>query len=108
MRADLVTTHDFKSRLEAPGAWGGGAALEGCADASLYGRMKSAGLTGIERLPQLAVFEGDFAAQDLDKNIMPLLNPTETAMWRTAMDRARTEGTFFLANPFHCAIGSKP
>jgi len=69
--------------------------------------MQLAELTDVEKLPQLAVYEGEFAAQDLEKNIMPLLNSAETAAWRTAMDKAETEGTFFCTYPFHCAIGTK-
>ena len=98
----------LKARLEAPGAWGGGAATEGCADASLYGRLRNAGLMLTKISPQLVVFDGDFAADDLNINILPLLNPTELSAWQSAMTSGRKATTFFLANPFHCAVGSKP
>jgi len=28
--------------------------------------------------------------------------------WHTAMAQAETAGTLFMAQPFHCAVGTKP
>jgi hypothetical protein len=36
------------------------------------------------------------------------LDPAETAAWRAAVAAAERDGTFFIAQPFHCAVGVKP
>ena len=34
-----------------------------------------------------------------------LLSRTELTEWRAAVNQARNEGTFFISEPFHCAVG---
>jgi len=40
--------------------------------------------------------------------IVSSLNPEETEEWRTAVAQAVADKTYFIAQPFHCAIGTKP
>jgi hypothetical protein len=36
-----------------------------------------------------------------------MLKPEEVNEWRKAIAQADVEGTFFIAQPFHCAVGTK-
>jgi hypothetical protein len=36
------------------------------------------------------------------------LNLAETEAWHAAVVQAENDGTFFIAQPFHCAVGTKP
>ena len=36
------------------------------------------------------------------------LTATEKAEWQQAVAAAKADGTFFIASPFHCAVGTKP
>jgi len=40
--------------------------------------------------------------------ILADLTAEETAEWQAAAAAAKTDGTFFIASPFHCAVGTKP
>jgi SAM-dependent methyltransferase len=80
---------------------------EGCADASLYRRMRQAGLTELTMLPQYATFTAGERLEFEQERIVAMLNPEEADEWREAIVRADTEGTFFIAQPFHCAVGTK-
>jgi hypothetical protein len=44
----------------------------------------------------------------LQATILPTLSPEEAKEWRNAVSQAEAEGTFFIATPFHCAVGTKP
>jgi hypothetical protein len=68
----------LQAKVNAPGAIGSVAA-QGCADASLYQRFHQAGLT-----------------------------QEEAQQWQSARVQAEAEGTFFMAWPHHCAVGTKP
>jgi ubiquinone/menaquinone biosynthesis C-methylase UbiE len=80
---------------------------EGCADAGLYRRMRQAGLTELTMLPQYATFTAGERLEFEQERIVAMLNPEEADEWREAIVRADTEGTFFIAQPFHCAVGTK-
>ena len=79
----------------------------GCADASLYRRFHQAGLGQVKMLPQLAVFGREHMAS-LQDNLLATLNREEEEDWRAAVIQVEAEGTFFIADPFHCAVGTKP
>jgi len=49
--------------------------------------------------PRLATFEQQLAT---------LLSEREAQEWWRALGQAKTEGTFFMAMPLHCAVGTKP
>ena len=104
---NLPLTAKLKAKVEAPNAWGAGAGEEGCADASLYQRFRQIGLTSLRMNPQLAAFANEANLKYLESIIIPTLNPDETQEWRAAVEKSQIEGTFFIARPFHCAVGTK-
>jgi ubiquinone/menaquinone biosynthesis C-methylase UbiE len=81
---------------------------EGCADASLYRRMRQAGLKELRMLPQWATFSAGERLEFEQDRIVGILSPEELSEWRNATAQAGAEGTFFIAQPFHCAVGTKP
>jgi hypothetical protein len=92
-----------------PGMIGGGMSPQGCADASLYTRFHALGLTGMRGFPQLvAVRPGSLRLPRYQQQILAALNLAETEAWQTAVAQAESDGTFFIAQPFHCAVGTKP
>jgi hypothetical protein len=88
---------------------GGGMSPGGCADASLYQRFHALGLKELHCFPQLvAVRPGSPRLARYQQQILAALSPTETEAWRRAVARAESEGTYFVAQPFHCTVGTKP
>jgi SAM-dependent methyltransferase len=83
---------------------------QGCADASLYRRLHQAGLKHVVRFPQFAAFDDPQTgqAQFAIGAILSALTEEETAEWHMGMTQAVAEGTYFIAQPFHCAVGTKP
>jgi SAM-dependent methyltransferase len=79
----------------------------GCADASLYRRMRDAGLTLRRLFPGLVAFTGPMGYYYLDR-LEAGLSDAERHEWHTAIAQAETAGTLFIAQPFHCAVGTKP
>ena len=99
----------LKAKVEAPGIIGGGVAPGGCGDASLYRRFHALGLTGLKCFPQLvAVVPGQPRLKRYEQQILAALSPPEAETWRRAVAQAETEGTFFIAQAYHCAVGTKP
>jgi ubiquinone/menaquinone biosynthesis C-methylase UbiE len=98
----------LKAKVEAPGAVGG-VATQGCADASLYRRMRRAGLTRVKMLPQMAVFASADAVmlQFMQDQLLAKLTQEEAREWHRARAQAEAEGTFFMTFPHHCAVGAK-
>jgi ubiquinone/menaquinone biosynthesis C-methylase UbiE len=81
---------------------------EGCADASLYRRMRQAGLKELSMFPQWATFSAGERLEFEQDRIVAILTPEELSEWQKATAQAGAEGTFFIAQPFHCAVGTKP
>ena len=83
---------------------------QGCADASLYRRVHQAGLTHVQMWPQFAAFEQPDTpqAQFAYGAILGTLTAEETQEWHVSMAQAVADGTYFIAQPFHCAVGTKP
>ena len=105
---NLPLPDELKARLEAPG-WASDRGHQlGCDDASLYRRLRQAGLTQVKMFPQFAAFDERSRLQSLQGDILPTLSPDAVQEWRTAVAQAEAEGTFFIATPFHCAVGIKP
>jgi 2-polyprenyl-3-methyl-5-hydroxy-6-metoxy-1,4-benzoquinol methylase len=96
------------AKLEsAPGA---GAAERGCADASLYRRFASAGLTSLKLGPQLGPNQPQHGLELLRlfaTRILQALSADEVEECRTALARAIDDGSFLWAEPYHCALGTK-
>ena len=60
--------------------------------------------------PQFATFEQPDPpqAQFAYGAILGALTAEETQEWHLAMAQAVADGTYFIAQPFHCAVGTKP
>ncbi len=99
----------LKAKVDAPGIIGGGAAPNGVADMSLYRRLAALGLTGLKCFPQMvSVVPGSERIERYQQQILAALTPAETATWHDAVAAAKADGTFFIAQSYHCAVGTKP
>ena len=104
---NLPLRADLKAKIEAPGSFGAGVEDRGCSDASLYRRFQQAGLAQVRMLPQLAVYVERPTLQWQQELILGTLTPNEVIEWQGAVSDAEAEGTFFITQPFHCAVGTK-
>jgi len=105
---NLALPAALKAKVEAPG-WASDRGHQlGCDDASLYQRVRQAGLIQVKMFPQFAAFDERSRVQSLQADILPTLTPDAVQEWCTAVAQAEAEGTFFIATPFHCAVGMKP
>src|SRR5271167_3115449 len=87
----------------------GGAAPKGVADMSLYRRLAALGLTGLKCFPQLvSVVPGSERIERYQQQILAALTPAEAETWHQAVVAAEADGTFFIAQAYHCAVGTKP
>jgi len=99
----------LRAKVETPGMIGGGMSPGGCADASLYQRFHALGLRELRCFPQLvAVRPGSPRLARYQQQILAALSPAEAEAWRRAVAQAELDGTYFVAQPFHCAVGTKP
>ncbi len=99
----------LKAKVDAPGIIGGGAAPNGVADMSLYRRLAALGLKGLKCFPQMvAVVPGSERIERYQQQILAALTPAETATWHKAVAAAKADGTFFIAQSYHCVVGAKP
>ena len=78
----------------------------GCADASLYKRMERAGLRNVVMLPQWATYASGERLQQQQERMASRLTPEEAEEWRAAIAAAGSQ--FFISQPFHSAVGTKP
>jgi ubiquinone/menaquinone biosynthesis C-methylase UbiE len=104
---NLPLSAQLKAKVESATLFSGNVTDKGCADASLYRRMNKAGLKDVAMLPQWASHQDGARLDYLHDRIVALLTPDEFTEWRAALDQAKIEGTFFIAEPFHCAVGRK-
>jgi SAM-dependent methyltransferase len=97
---------DLKTKAQTPRGFVG---THGCADASLYRRCRQAGLTHVQMWPQFAASEQTQTAQAQFAHgaILGALSAEETKEWHAGMVQALADGTYFIAQPFHCAVGIK-
>jgi ubiquinone/menaquinone biosynthesis C-methylase UbiE len=102
---NLPLRAQLKTKAEAQG---GHVQEQGCADASLYRRLRRAGLEHVIMFPQLATYAEGERLEYMQERIVASLRPEELTEWRGAKARADAEGTFFIVQPFHCAVGTKP
>jgi hypothetical protein len=60
--------------------------------------------------PQLAAFDDAETAQAQFAigALLSALTTEETEEWHVAMAQAVADGTYFIGQPFHCAVGTKP
>ncbi|MEE9146962.1 MAG: methyltransferase domain-containing protein [Candidatus Tectomicrobia bacterium] len=103
---NLPIRSELKARAEAP--WGLHIVAQGgCADTSLYRRFHQVGLKDTKLFPHLAALDGPMGYYYLDR-IEAALNDEDAQEWRAALSQAERDGTLFIAQPFHCAVGTKP
>jgi len=105
---NLKLTPALKGKVEAPGLTGGNVGPGGCADMSLYERMHRAGLLNVINMPQWASQNEGERLDFMHDRIAALLGGEELTQWRRAVELGRADGSFFIAEPFHCAVGTKP
>jgi SAM-dependent methyltransferase len=99
----------LKAKVDAPNVIGGGVAPNGVADASLYRRLGALGLRVLKCFPQLvSVVPGSERIERYEQQILAALTPAEAATWHQAVAAAERDGTFFIAQPYHCAVATKP
>jgi SAM-dependent methyltransferase len=98
---------DLKTKAQIPHGF---VAAEGCADGGLYRRFHQAGLTQVQMFPQFAASSRPDTAQAqfAHSAIVSTLNPEEMQEWHAAVAQAGADRTYFIAQPFHCALGTKP
>ncbi len=98
---------EVKTKVEIPRGFVG---PQGCADASLYRRFHQAGLKQVLMLPQFARFEQPHTpiGHFWQAAILGALTPEETQEWHAGMAQAVAEGTYFIAQAHHGAVGVKP
>ena len=83
----------------------------GCNDASLYRRFHQVGLSHVKMFPQLAIFTASSDGArlgDMHDRILPTLSAEEAEEYQSAVAQSQADGSFFLAEVFHCAVGTKP
>lgn len=99
----------LKAKVDMPGIIGGGMAPKGVADMSLYRRLAALGLTGLKCFPQLvSVLPGSERIERYQQQILATLTSAEAEAFRQAAAVGERDGTFFIAQAYHCAVGTKP
>jgi ubiquinone/menaquinone biosynthesis C-methylase UbiE len=85
-------------------------AAKGVADASLYRRMRQAGLAELTCFPTLVTLDRPDGPiwRYREDHVLSLLDPEELAVWHAARDRAAQEGLLLTAHALHGAVGHKP
>ena len=85
-------------------------AAKGVADASLYRRMRQAGLDHLTCFPTLVTLDRPDGPiwRYREDHVLSLLDPAELAIWHAARDRAAQEGLLLTAHALHGAVGHKP
>jgi len=85
-------------------------ASNGVADASLYRRMRQAGLEELTCFPTLVTLDrpGGPIWRYREDHVLSLLSPEELAIWHEARAKAEADGVLIAAHPLHGAVGRKP
>ena len=81
----------------------------GVADASLYRRMRQAGLTDVVAYPALVTLDRPDGPiwRYREDHVLSLLSPDELPVWHAARDKAAADGTLLCSHALHCCIGTK-
>jgi SAM-dependent methyltransferase len=84
-------------------------AAAGVADASLYRRMRQAGLTSLVSYPSLITLDRPDGPiwRYREDHVLSLLSADELPVWRAARDKAAAEGTLLASHALHCCVGTK-
>jgi ubiquinone/menaquinone biosynthesis C-methylase UbiE len=81
----------------------------GVADASLYRRMRRAGLTDIVAYPAMITLDRPDGPiwRYREDHVLSLLSADELPVWHAARDKAVAERTLLCSHALHCCIGTK-
>ena len=81
----------------------------GVADASLYARMRRAGLVDLRAFPALLTLDKPQGPiwRYREDHILSRLSPAETAVWEAARAAAARDGLLLQAHALHCAVATK-
>jgi SAM-dependent methyltransferase len=81
----------------------------GVADASLYRRMRRAGLAELVSYPALITLDRPDGPiwRYREDHVLSLLDAEELAIWHAARAKAAAEGTLLCAHALHCCVGTK-
>jgi SAM-dependent methyltransferase len=82
----------------------------GVADASLYPRLRRAGLADLVGFPALVTIDDPDGPiwRYREDHVLAQLTPDETAIWHAARAAALAAGPLLQATALHCAVGKKP
>jgi ubiquinone/menaquinone biosynthesis C-methylase UbiE len=82
----------------------------GVADASLYRRMRRAGLTDLTCFPFLVTLDRPDGPiwRYREDHVLALLTAEEREVWLAARSAADADGVLLSAHAMHCAVGTKP
>jgi SAM-dependent methyltransferase len=82
----------------------------GVAEASLYARMRRAGLVDLRAFPALVTLDNPEGPlwRYREDHVLSQLSLAETAVWRDAREAAAAEGLLMHAHALHCAVATKP
>jgi SAM-dependent methyltransferase len=98
---NMTTDERIRAQVEAPGF--GTVSPTGCADASLYQRMRAAGLTGGRFFP---AYSTSSKPDVLPASGLPArLGPPDREVYLSAVHKAIEAGTFYASQQLHCAWG---
>jgi SAM-dependent methyltransferase len=81
----------------------------GVADASLYRRMRRAGLAELVSYPALITLDRPDGPiwRYREDHVLSLLDTEELAIWHAARAKAAADGTLLCAHALHCCVGTK-
>jgi SAM-dependent methyltransferase len=81
----------------------------GVADASLYRRMRSAGLRDLVCYPALVTLDRPEGPiwRFREDYVLSLFTAEQTELWHAARDAVSAERLLLAAHPMHCAVGTK-
>jgi SAM-dependent methyltransferase len=98
----------LKTVVEAQSRMGMGIQARGCADASLYRRLKDAGLVDVRMVVEFASYTEGPYWQGQRWKLLLNLSPEDTQRCREAIAHTEARGPLVIAEPFHCAVGTRP
>ncbi len=105
---NLPVPDELRSKLNELGpSTGAGVADDGCADASLYPGLLRVGLSPLMMGPQFAIYKEGERLNSVLNRFLALLPESDARTCRDAARQAKADGTVFVAEPFHCAVGVK-
>jgi SAM-dependent methyltransferase len=83
---------------------------EGVADASLYPRLRRAGVADLVGFPALVTLDDPDGPiwRYREDHVLSQLTPDETQTWHAARAAALAAGPLLQATALHCAVGKKP